>query len=87
MRSTDRDRERIHNRELPAIGPASVETEFLQTRCGLQGAERLDGGRVELPLDDEVVDLDRPVITSCGSGVTAAILTLGQAELGRSSRL
>lgn len=33
------------------------------------------------------VDLERPVITSCGSGVTAAILTLGLAVLGRLSRL
>lgn len=33
------------------------------------------------------VDLDQPVITSCGSGVTAAILTLGLAVLGRPSRL
>ena len=31
------------------------------------------------------VDLTRPVITACGSGVTAAILSLGLAELGRSS--
>ena len=30
------------------------------------------------------VDLDRPVITSCGSGVTAAILNLGLARLGHS---
>lgn len=33
------------------------------------------------------VDLKRPVITSCGSGVTAAILTLGLAVLGQPSRL
>lgn len=33
------------------------------------------------------VNLDEPVITSCGSGVTAAILTLGLAALGRPSRL
>ncbi|HEY0598512.1 sulfurtransferase, partial [Brevundimonas sp.] len=33
------------------------------------------------------VDPDRPVVTSCGSGVTAAILSLGLAALGRSSRL
>ncbi|MGU3455030.1 3-mercaptopyruvate sulfurtransferase [Brevundimonas sp. M1A4_2e] len=33
------------------------------------------------------VDLERRVITSCGSGVTAAILTLGLAVLGRPSRL
>jgi thiosulfate/3-mercaptopyruvate sulfurtransferase len=28
------------------------------------------------------LDLKRPVITSCGSGVTAAILSLGLTELG-----
>ncbi len=43
------------------------------------------------PLEDAFraagVDLERPVITSCGSGVTAAILTLGLAVLGRESRL
>lgn len=33
------------------------------------------------------LDLDRPVTTTCGSGVTAAILSLGLAVLGRSSRL
>jgi len=33
------------------------------------------------------VHMDRPVITTCGSGVTAAILTLGLYELGRTSRL
>ncbi|MDO9588919.1 MAG: sulfurtransferase [Brevundimonas sp.] len=33
------------------------------------------------------LDLDRPVVTTCGSGVTAAILSLGLAVLGRPSRL
>jgi len=33
------------------------------------------------------VDLERPVVTTCGSGVTAAILSLGLAVLGRPSRL
>lgn len=33
------------------------------------------------------VDPDKPVITTCGSGVTAAILSLGLAELGAASRL
>lgn len=33
------------------------------------------------------IDLDRPVLTTCGSGVTAAILNLGLAVLGRESRL
>ncbi len=33
------------------------------------------------------IDLTRPVTTTCGSGVTAAILSLGLAVLGHSSRL
>lgn len=33
------------------------------------------------------VDLAAPIVTSCGSGVTAAILSLGLAELGTDSRL
>jgi len=33
------------------------------------------------------LDLDGPIITSCGSGVTAAVLTLALAELGRDSAL
>ena len=33
------------------------------------------------------LDLDRPVVTTCGSGVTAAILSLGLAALGRRSRV
>jgi len=33
------------------------------------------------------VDLDRPVLTTCGSGVTAAILSLALAVLDRDSRL
>lgn len=45
------------------------------------------GVALQAAFRDAGVDLDRPVITSCGSGVTAAILSLGLAELGRSSRL
>ena len=45
------------------------------------------GLALEAAFRDAGVDLDRPVITSCGSGVTAAILSLGLAELGRPSRL
>ena len=33
------------------------------------------------------IDLAKPVITTCGSGVTAAILSLGLAELGHESRV
>lgn len=45
------------------------------------------GAALESAFRDAGVDLDRPIITSCGSGVTAAILSLGLAELGRPSRL
>lgn len=33
------------------------------------------------------VDLDKPVITSCGSGVTAAILSLGLTRMGKTTTL
>ncbi|MGI9407835.1 MAG: 3-mercaptopyruvate sulfurtransferase [Hyphomicrobiaceae bacterium] len=33
-------------------------------------------------LEDAGIDLTRPVVTTCGSGVTAAILTLALAEVG-----
>ena len=45
------------------------------------------GAALEQAFRTAGVDLDRPVITTCGSGVTAAILTLGLAVLGRTSRL
>ena len=45
------------------------------------------GVGLEAAFREAGVDLERPVITSCGSGVTAAILSLGLAELGRPSRL
>ena len=45
------------------------------------------GEALEAAFRDAGLDLDRPVITTCGSGVTAAILTLGLHELGRPSRL
>jgi thiosulfate/3-mercaptopyruvate sulfurtransferase len=42
---------------------------------------------LETAFRDAGVDPDRPVIVSCGSGVTAAILSLALAVLGRPSRL
>ncbi len=45
------------------------------------------GPALQAAFRDAGVDIDRPVITTCGSGVTAAILTLALAELGRPSRL
>lgn len=45
------------------------------------------GAALEAAFWQAGVDLERPVITTCGSGVTAAILSLGLAVLGRPSRL
>lgn len=45
------------------------------------------GAALEAAFRDAGIDIDRPVTTTCGSGVTAAILSLGLAELGRGSRL
>ena len=45
------------------------------------------GPALEQAFRDAGVDPDRPVVTTCGSGVTAAILSLGLAVLGRPSRL
>lgn len=45
------------------------------------------GPALEQAFKDAGIDLSQPVITTCGSGVTAAILTLGLAMLGRPSRL
>ncbi len=48
----------------------------------------LDGGTlkpaasIEKAFGDAGIDLDRPMITSCGSGVTAAVLALAAAEAG-----
>ena len=39
--------------------------------------------RIETAFTEAGVDLDKPIITSCGSGVTAAILTLALESIGR----
>lgn len=45
------------------------------------------GPALEATFAQAGVDPDRPIVTTCGSGVTAAVLTLAMAELGRDSRL
>ena len=39
--------------------------------------------RIEAAFKDAGVDLDKPIITSCGSGVTAAILTFALESIGK----
>ena len=45
------------------------------------------GNELAAVFEDAGVDLDLPLITTCGSGVTAAVLTLALAELGHDSQL
>lgn len=45
------------------------------------------GDELKLAYETAGVDMNRPVITTCGSGVTAAVLSLGLAELGLGSLL
>jgi len=42
--------------------------------------------RIEAAFRDAGVDPERPVITSCGSGITAAILTFALESIGREPR-
>jgi thiosulfate/3-mercaptopyruvate sulfurtransferase len=45
------------------------------------------GGELRAAFEAAGINLTQPVTTTCGSGVTAAILSLGLAVLGHSSRL
>lgn len=64
-------------------GALNIPLKSVLTETGaLRRADDLAGVFIEAG-----VDLDRPLITSCGSGVTAAVLTLALAELGHDSRL
>lgn len=59
--------------------PGSYNVPFgeLVTHGTLVGDEALRG-----TMEKAGVDLDRPIVTSCGSGVTAALLNLALAQLG-----
>ena len=47
----------------------------------------VDGDAVRATFTQAGIDLDRPIITSCGSGVTAAVLTLALDTIGKHARL
>ena len=69
-----------------------VRSGHIPGSLNLPSSEVLAEGRLKgrADLDDAVrragIDLDRPVITSCGSGVSAAILYLALEALGRPPR-
>lgn len=51
----------------------------------LENGRLVSGERIEAAFKSSGVDLDKPIITSCGSGVTAAILTLALDSIGKSA--
>jgi len=60
-------------------GARNVPFDALLTREGtLKPAADL-----EAIFTDAAVDLDKPIVTTCGSGVTASVLALGLARIGR----
>ena len=60
--------------------PGSLNVPFTDL---LDGAQFKSDDEMRAVLRDAGVDLDKPVITSCGSGVTAAVLAFGLARLGK----
>ena len=77
---------------LPGANPSRAPG-FAPGICPVRSAfpftEIVENGRLASPeriaqaFKKAGVDIDKPVITSCGSGVTAAILTLGLETLGK----
>ncbi|HEY7231924.1 MAG TPA: 3-mercaptopyruvate sulfurtransferase [Pseudolabrys sp.] len=82
-----RSSERFAGRE--AEPRAGLRSGHMPGAISLPFTEIVENGRLALPeriaaaFKKAGVDTDRPVITSCGSGVTAAILTFGLETLGK----
>ena len=49
----------------------------------VENGRLVDTARIKKAFDKGGVDLDKPIITSCGSGVTAVVLALGLDALGK----
>ncbi len=75
----------------PEIRPG-IRSGHMPGALNAPSASLLDKGRLRPPgelaelLDKAGLDPERPVITSCGSGVTAAIISLALDELGRPAK-
>ena len=65
--------------------PGALNLPFPEVLAPDGGLKDRDGLRAAFA--ESGISLDRPVVTTCGSGVTAAILSLALAELGHDSRL
>ena len=49
----------------------------------VENGKLVDAARIKKAFEKGHVDLDKPIITSCGSGVTAVVLALGLDALGK----
>ncbi|MGA7973734.1 MAG: sulfurtransferase, partial [Pseudolabrys sp.] len=49
----------------------------------VEGGKLVEPARIKAAFEKAGVDLDKPVITSCGSGVSAVILSLGLDAIGK----
>jgi thiosulfate/3-mercaptopyruvate sulfurtransferase len=60
--------------------PGALNVPFTEI---VENGKLVDAGRIKKAFDKGGVDLDKPIITSCGSGVTAVVLALGLDALGK----
>ena len=49
----------------------------------VENGKHVDAARIKKAFEKGHVDLDKPIITSCGSGVTAVVLALGLDAIGK----
>ncbi len=62
--------------------PNSINLPFMEL---IEDGEMIEPEAISQKIRDAGIDLDRPIIASCGSGVTAPILCLALAEIGINS--
>jgi thiosulfate/3-mercaptopyruvate sulfurtransferase len=67
----------------PGHMPGSLNLPFTEI---IENGRLKDPAAIERSFAEAGVDLDRPIITSCGSGVTAAILAAALEAIGRPAR-
>lgn len=60
--------------------PGALNVPFTEI---VENGRLVDAARIRKAFEKGKVDLDKPIITSCGSGVTAVVLALGLDALGK----
>jgi thiosulfate/3-mercaptopyruvate sulfurtransferase len=60
--------------------PGALNVPFTEI---VENGKLVDAARIKKAFDKGGVDLDKPIVTTCGSGVTAVVLALGLDALGK----